>query len=48
MNSCIKHVCAFVCKGRRELEKGEVRDEGIHIEPCMGVSPGEITFNELT
>ena len=42
MNSCIKHVCAFVCKGRRELEKGEVRDEGIHIEPCMGVSPGEM------
>lgn len=24
-------------KGRRELEKGVVRDEGIHVEPCVGV-----------
>ena len=42
MNSCIKPVCAFACKGRRELEKGEVRDEGIHIETFVGVSPGEM------
>lgn len=34
-------MCLCLCaKGRREQEKGEARDEGIHIEPCVGVRLG--------
>lgn len=34
-------MCLCLCaKGRRGQEKGEARDKGIHIEPCVGVRLG--------
>lgn len=34
-------MCLCLCaKGRRGQEKGEARDKGIRIEPCVGVRLG--------